>query len=58
MAFSQSDRLQRRGSFSYAAGASDMASMSGYDYKSQDGTTDLDDVKSQYVGTQSSVTVF
>ncbi|KAG2106738.1 AAA domain-containing protein [Suillus discolor] len=58
MAFSQSDRLQRRGSFSSAAGASDMASMSGYDYKSQDGTTDLDDVKSQYAGTQSGVTVF
>ncbi|KAG1893281.1 uncharacterized protein F5891DRAFT_986031 [Suillus fuscotomentosus] len=39
MAFSQSDRLQRRGSFSSAAGASDMASMSGYDYKSRDGMT-------------------
>ncbi|KAG1808564.1 hypothetical protein EV424DRAFT_1350283 [Suillus variegatus] len=37
----------RRGSFSSAAGASDMASMSGYDYKSQDGTADLDDVKSR-----------
>ncbi|KAG1898551.1 AAA domain-containing protein [Suillus fuscotomentosus] len=49
MAFSQSDRLQRRGSFSSAAGASDMASMSGYDYKSQD---------SRYAGTQSGVTVF
>jgi regulator of nonsense transcripts 1 len=35
-----------------------MASMSGYDYKSQDGTTDLDDVKSQYAGTQSGLTVF
>ncbi|KAG2031601.1 hypothetical protein BDR03DRAFT_972142 [Suillus americanus] len=58
MAFSQSDRLQRRGSFSSAAGASDVASMSGYDYKSQDGTTDLDDVKSQYAGTQSGMSVF
>ncbi|KAG2052834.1 hypothetical protein BDR06DRAFT_495840 [Suillus hirtellus] len=35
MAFSQSNRLQRHGSFSYAAGASYMASMNGYDYKSQ-----------------------
>ncbi|KAG2052850.1 hypothetical protein BDR06DRAFT_1009213 [Suillus hirtellus] len=58
MAVSQSDCLQRRGSFSSAASASDMASMSEYDYKSQDGTTDVDDVKSQYAGTQSDVTVF
>ncbi|KAG1865106.1 hypothetical protein C8R48DRAFT_833449 [Suillus tomentosus] len=58
MAVSQSDRLQRRGSFSSAASASDMASMSEYDYKSQDGTADVDDVKSQYAGTQSDVTVF
>ena len=58
MAFSQSDRLQRRGSFSSAAGASDAASMSMYDYKSQDGTTDTDDVKSQYTGTQSGMTEF
>ncbi|KAG1865105.1 hypothetical protein C8R48DRAFT_705999 [Suillus tomentosus] len=58
MAFSQSDRLQRRGSFSSAAGAFDTASMSAYDYESQDGTTDLDDVKSQYAGTQSGGTAF
>ncbi|KAH7889474.1 AAA domain-containing protein [Phlebopus sp. FC_14] len=58
MAYSQSDRLRRRGSFSSAAGASDMGSMSGYDYKSQDGMTDADDMKSQYSGTQSGVTVF
>ncbi|KAG1893190.1 uncharacterized protein F5891DRAFT_1067619 [Suillus fuscotomentosus] len=58
MAFSQSDRLQRRGSFSSAAGAFDTASMSAYDYESQDGTTDLDDVKSQYAETQSGGTAF
>jgi len=59
LAYSQSDRLRRRGSFSSAAGT-DMGSMSGYDYKSQDGTTDVDDMKSQYTGTQSQpgVTVF
>lgn len=57
LAYSQSDRLRRRGSFSSAAGT-DMGSMSGYDYKSQDGTTDADDMKSQYAGTQSGVTVF
>lgn len=53
LAYSQSDRLRRRGSF-----GSDMGSVSQYDYKSQDDTTDLDDVKSQYAGTQSGVTVF
>lgn len=57
LAYSQSDRLRRRGSFSSAAGT-DMGSISGYDYKSQDGTTDVDDMKSQYAGTQSGVTVF
>lgn len=57
LAYSQSDRLRRRGSFSSAAGT-DMGSMSGYDYKSQDGTTDTEDMKSQYAGTQSGVTVF
>ncbi|KAF8559842.1 ATP dependent helicase [Imleria badia] len=57
LAFSQSDRLRRRGSFSSAAGT-DMESMSAYDYKSQDGTTDADDMKSQYAGTQPGVTVF
>lgn len=57
IAYSQSDRLRRRGSFSSAAGT-DMGSMSGYDYKSQDGASDADDMKSQYTGTQSGVTVF
>ncbi|KAI6036387.1 ATP dependent helicase [Pisolithus microcarpus] len=57
IAYSQSDRLRRRGSFSSAAGT-DLGSMSGYDYKSQDGATDTDDMKSQYTGTQSGVTVF
>jgi regulator of nonsense transcripts 1 len=32
--------------------------MSGYDYKSQDGTTDLEDVTGQYAGTQSGTTLF
>ncbi|KAI0636573.1 RNA helicase-domain-containing protein [Trametes polyzona] len=58
MAYSQSDRLQRRSSFSSTAGTSDMGSLSQYDYKSQDDGTDLDDMKSQYTGTQSGVTVF
>ena len=60
LAYSQSDRLRRRGSFGSAsvAGQSDIASVSQYDYKSQDDTGDLDDVKSQYAGTQSGVTVF
>ncbi|KAI0726685.1 AAA domain-containing protein [Fomitopsis betulina] len=58
MAYSQSDRLRRRSSFSSTAGASDMGSLSQYDYKSQDDGTDLDDMKSQYTGTQSGVTVF
>ncbi|EGN95695.1 hypothetical protein SERLA73DRAFT_186875 [Serpula lacrymans var. lacrymans S7.3] len=58
MAYSQSDRLHRRASFSSVAGASDMGSLSAYDYKSQDGTTDMDDMKSQYAGTQNGVTVF
>ncbi|KAF7986584.1 hypothetical protein HWV62_26348 [Athelia sp. TMB] len=58
MAYSQSDRLRRRTSFSSIAGASDMGSLSQYDYKSQDETADLDDMKSQYAGTQSGVTVF
>ena len=58
MAYSQSDRLQRRSSFSSMAGASDMGSLSQYDYKSQDDAGDLDDMKSQYTGTQSGVTVF
>jgi len=60
IAYSQSDRLQRRSSFGSAsvAGASDLGSLSQYDYKSQDEATDMDDMKSQYAGTQSGVTVF
>jgi regulator of nonsense transcripts 1 len=61
IAYSQSDRLRRRTSFSGSsvAGASDMGSLSSaYDYKSQDDAADLDDVKSQYTGTQSGLTVF
>ncbi|KAM6500240.1 hypothetical protein JOM56_003254 [Amanita muscaria] len=60
MAFSQSDRIRRRGSFgsSSVAGTSDIGSVSQYDYKSQDDLADLDDVKSQYTGTQAGVTVF
>jgi len=55
IAFSQSDRLRRRGSLSSMAGASDMGSISQFDYKSQE---DLDDMKSQYTGTQSGVTAY
>jgi len=55
MAYSQSDRLRRRLSYSSLAGASDIGST--FDYKSQDDIGD-DDVKSQYAGTQSGVTVF
>lgn len=60
LTFSQSDRLRRRSSFGSAsvAGASDLGSLSQYDYKSQDDIADLDDMKSQYAGTQSGVTVF
>lgn len=60
MAYSQSDRLRRRTSFSNSsvASASDMGSLSQYDYKSQDDAADMDDMKSQYAGTQSGVTVF
>lgn len=58
MAYSQSDRLRRRSSFSSTTGASDLGSMSQYDYKSQDDAIDFDDMKSQYTGTQSGVTVF
>lgn len=58
VAFSQSDRLRRRTSFSSVAGASDMGSLSQFDYKSQDDAADLDDMKSQYTGTQSGLTVF
>jgi regulator of nonsense transcripts 1 len=60
VAYSQSDRLRRRSSFGSAsvAGTSELGSMSQYDYKSQDEAGDLDDMKSQYAGTQSGVTVF
>jgi len=60
IAYSQSDRLRRRSSFGSAsvAGQSDLGSISQYDYKSQDDANDLDDVKSQYTGTQAGVTVF
>ena len=56
VAYSQSDRLRRRTSFSSMAGASDMGSFSQFDYKIQDDSADLDDVKSQYTG--NGVTVF
>ncbi|KAF9478474.1 hypothetical protein BDN70DRAFT_43016 [Pholiota conissans] len=60
IAYSQSDRLRRRTSFGSAsvAGQSDLGSLSQYDYKSQDDAGDMDDMKSQYAGTQSGVTVF
>ena len=58
MAYSQSDRLQRRSSFSSMAGTSDLGSLSQYDYKSQDDSADADELKSQYMGTQAGVTVF
>jgi regulator of nonsense transcripts 1 len=60
MAYSQSDRLRRRASFSNSsvAGTSDLGSISQYDYKSQDDAADMDDMKSQYAGTQAGVTVF
>lgn len=57
IAYSQSDRLRRRGSLSSMAGISDMGSLSQFDYKSQDDTID-DDMKSQYTGPQTGVTVF
>jgi len=60
IAYSQSDRLRRRPSFGSTSvtGQSDLGSISQYDYKSQDDANDLDDVKSQYTGTQAGVTVF
>jgi regulator of nonsense transcripts 1 len=60
IAYSQSDRLRRRSSFGSAsvAGTSELGSLSQYDYKSQDEAADLDDMKSQYAGTQSGVTMF
>jgi regulator of nonsense transcripts 1 len=60
IAYSQSDRLRRRSSFGSASvtGQSDLGSLSQFDYKSQDDGNDMDDMKSQYAGTQSGVTVF
>jgi regulator of nonsense transcripts 1 len=61
IAYSQSDRLRgRRTSFGSTSvtGTSDVGSLSQYDYKSQDDAGDMDDMKSQYAGTQSGVTVF
>lgn len=55
MAYSQSDRLRRRLSYSSLAGGSDLGSS--FDYKSHEDMGD-DDVKSQYAGTQSGLTVF
>lgn len=57
VAYSQSDRLRRRPSFTSVAGVSDMGSLSSYEYKTND-DADLDDIKSQYTGTQAGVTVF
>jgi regulator of nonsense transcripts 1 len=60
LAYSQSDRLRRRPSFgsSSVAGTSDLGSISQYDYKTQDDATDMDDMKSQYTGSQAGVTVY
>lgn len=60
LTYSQSDRLRRRTSFGSASvtGQSDLGSLFQYDYKSQDDAADLDDMKSQYAGTQNGVTVF
>jgi regulator of nonsense transcripts 1 len=64
IAYSQSDRLNgrragRRNSFSSVAGTSELGGASTYDdYKSQTEDDADEDVKSQYTGTQSGVTVF
>ncbi|KAF7363977.1 Regulator of nonsense transcripts 1 [Mycena sanguinolenta] len=61
IAYSQSDRIRgRRTSFGSASvtGTSDIGSLSQYDYKSQDDAGDMDDMKSQYAGTQSGMTAF
>lgn len=62
VAYSQSDRLRRRTSFGSVGGQSEMSSLisgaTGFDYKSQDEAVDMDDMKSQYAGTQSGVTAF
>ena len=56
VAYSQSDRLRRRPSLSSVAGASDIGSVSQFEYKSQEDASDLDDMKSQYAA--SGVTVY
>jgi len=59
LTFSQSDRLRRRSSFgSSSVTGTDLGSISQYDYKNQDEAADMDDMKSQYTGTQSGVTVY
>ncbi|KZS88332.1 hypothetical protein SISNIDRAFT_262680 [Sistotremastrum niveocremeum HHB9708] len=58
IAYSQADRLRRRLSYSSLAGTSDLASLSQFDYKSQDDATDLDDMQSQYAPTVSGITTF
>jgi regulator of nonsense transcripts 1 len=58
IAYSQSDRLRRRLSFSSMGGTSDMGSLSTFDYKSQDDSGDLDDMRSQYSHSQSGITDF
>ncbi|KAJ3792354.1 AAA domain-containing protein, partial [Lentinula aff. detonsa] len=59
LTFSQSDRLRRRPSFgSSSVAGTDMSSISHYEYKTQDESVDMDDMNSQYTGTQSGVTVF
>lgn len=64
IAYSQSDRIQRRFSYSSSvAGASEAASLisgsSQYDYKSQvDESANMDDMKSQYASTTSGITTF
>ena len=59
IAYSQSDRLRRRLSFSSLGGGSDLgSSLSALDYKSQDDAADLDDMRSQYSHSQSGFTEF
>ncbi|KAJ3779568.1 hypothetical protein GGU10DRAFT_401742 [Lentinula aff. detonsa] len=59
LTFLQSDRLRRRPSFgSSSVAGTDMSGISHYEYKTQDESVDMDDMKSQYTGTQSGVTVF
>jgi regulator of nonsense transcripts 1 len=59
IAYSQSDRLRHRLSFSSLGGGSDLgSSLSALDYKSQDDAADLDDMRSQYSHSQSGFTEF